>query len=257
VLLFYACATGLFRPLFSSARIFFLERYEDVSFALHPSAQKAYAYGDRHFDALQPQLYDLSRATYFFVEALKLDPKMPLLHHEFARLEFLRGNYSAALLDINIELATNPQPSKSSYYLKGLILGFMGRYDEAAENYKIYVTASPTNWAGANDYAWVLLKAKRYSEAAAVIEKVLKYWPQNAWLWNSYATALYEMGKLQEAHDAAQKAEAAAASLTEADWLQAYPGNDPLAAQAGLSSLKQAIADNMHTIEIAQENAEK
>src|SRR5262245_42095351 len=80
VLVVYAVATGLFRPAFSYAQTFFNDRYEDISFAMHPSARYAYQIGERHFDALNPQYYDLSRATYFFLQALKLDAKTPLLH---------------------------------------------------------------------------------------------------------------------------------------------------------------------------------
>ncbi len=41
--------------------------YEDVSFALFPSAERAFAYGSGHFDARESSRYDLARAEMFKV----------------------------------------------------------------------------------------------------------------------------------------------------------------------------------------------
>jgi hypothetical protein len=75
--------------------------------------------------------------------------------------------------------------------------------------------------------------------------------PQNPWLLNSNATALYELGEYKDALTQAQRAQVSVAGLTDAEWSHAYPGNDPAIAGEGLESFKQAVADNVHTIEAA------
>lgn len=225
--------------------------YEHVALTIAPSAARAYEYGARHFDATHAADYDLDRAEYFFKKAEAIDPRYPYVQHQLARIEFLKGNFLAAIARINKELANNLNPSPSSYYVKGLIEGFMGKYADAAADYETYLRSDPTNWAAINDYAWVLLKDGRYEKALTAIDDGLLFWPDNPWLHNSRATALFEMGRLEEASEAASAASLAVAGLTEAAWLQAYPGNDPLIARQGIDAFQKAVAENIHTIGLA------
>ena len=41
------------------------------------------------------------------------------------------------------------------------------------------------------------------------------------------------------------------AKISEADWLNAYPGNDPKIAGEGIAAFKKAVENNMHTIGLA------
>ena len=43
-----------------------VEAYENVALALAPSSERASVYGERHFDAGRPALYDIARAAYFY-----------------------------------------------------------------------------------------------------------------------------------------------------------------------------------------------
>ena len=113
------------------------------------------------------------------------------------------------------------------------------------------IVRDPTNWAATNDLAWVLLKAKRYEDALVAIDKVIALWPENPWLLNSKATALYELGRLEEAKVAADAAGIAVMKITEAEWSRAYPGNDPLIAGEGLKAFRDAVHANIHTISSA------
>ena len=229
----------------------FVYPYEDVMVFVAPSAERAYQYGTGHFDATHPELYDIGRAGMFFNKSRELDPSHALAYHQLARIEFLRGDFYHALvlIDKSIELqdeSVNP----SSVYVRGLILGFMGRYDEAARNFEVFLAKYPSNWAAVNDYAWTLLKAERAHEVVDVVARALEDSPTNPWLLNTYAIALYETGAYTDALLAAQKAKATVADVSEEDWLIAYPGNDPEIARDGVAAFKNAIAENMHRIEV-------
>jgi tetratricopeptide (TPR) repeat protein len=184
-----------------------------------------------------------------FEQAERLDPALPFVQHQLARIEFLEGDFPEALARISTEIESRSDPSPSSYYIRGLVLGFMGRWDDAAIDYEQYLRADPSNWAAINDYAWVLLKAGKAGDALAAADAGLEYWPDNPWLLNSKASALFELGALDGAYESARRAHEAAARVTESDWLEAYPGNDPLIAGDGVAALRSAIEENMHMLE--------
>ncbi len=174
------------------ARPLFVDLSEDIMYALHPSPERAFAYGERHFSAGDVAEYDIVRAGYFFNEAAKKDPTIPYLYHELARIDFLRGDFTAALARINFQISMQGDKTPNSYYVRGLIEGYMGDYDASAKDYEHFLKFDPNNWAALNDYAWVLLKADRPGDAAEAAEKGLALFPNNAWLLNTDATALYE-----------------------------------------------------------------
>ncbi len=225
--------------------------FEKTSLALFPSAQRAFSYGERHFDAKYPRTYDIKTAEYFFGKAADIDANTPYLYHELARIAFLKGDFeqAMALIDAQIQLMGDAAPN--SYYIRALIEGYKGDYAASAKDYEYFLRFHPHNWAALNDYAWVLLKAQRFSAAADVTARGLADFPDNPWLLNSQATALYELQRYEEALAAAQKASIAVAGLSERQWLLAYPGNDPKIAGQGIAVFKKAVNDNMHTIELA------
>lgn len=223
----------------------FVRAEENFFDTIDPSAKRALQYGDRHFDAPNPQQYDLVRAEFFYHEALARDPMLPYVHHQLARIAFLKGDFGLAMAHINKELALSDTPSPASYYIRALIRGYLKDYVGAAEDYETYFKITPANWAGINDYSWVLLKADAPQLARSALEWGLKQWPDNPWLLTNYATALYELRRFEEAETAAIAAERAVARVTTNDWLMAYPGNDPLMAPAGLAAFKKAAADNV------------
>ncbi len=225
--------------------------YEKTMLAISPSGEKAYEYGVRHFNAQRSSEYEISAAEYFFDRALTLDPSLLYVHHELARIYFLRGDFFDALMQINTQIAQHGDSTPNSYYMRGLIEGYVGDYEDSAKDYTYFLKFDPYDWAGMNDEAWVLLKAKHFQEAAELTAKGLKYFPQNPWLLNNNAIALYELGEIKEAEAPAEAAAVAAAKLTDADWLHAYPGNDPQVASEGVAQFKAAAAKNIHMIEVA------
>src|SRR3989344_2731301 len=188
---------------------------EDRAVPANPTAQEAYEYGTLYFDARTPARYDIVRAEELFKRALALDSRLPYVNHQLARIQFLRSNFPAAILFINKELEVNPMPSPSSYYVRGLILGYMGKYDLAAEDYRRYLESDPNNWAAVNDYAWVLLKAGHAREALAVVEAMLPLAPSNPWLLNSGAIAAFEVGEQGTARMYIERAAKGVQTLTE------------------------------------------
>jgi tetratricopeptide (TPR) repeat protein len=233
------------------ARVWALEQYENVAFALNPTAARAVAYGERHFDAQDPAEYDINRAQMFFGKAAQLDPTYPYLYHELARISFLHGNYTLALSQIDLQIQMHGDSEPNSYYVRGLIEGYMGNYSAAAADYSHYIQFDPQDWAAMNDYSWVLLKENNFQQAAEVTARGLQIFPGNPWLLNSNAIALYEIGDLQQAGVQAQAAVQAGKLLTTSQWLTAYPGNDPAIAAEGITTFQDSALQNMHMIALA------
>lgn len=227
------------------------DMYEVASTVLFPNPEREFVYGEEHFDASNPKAYNIQLAEYFFRKAQASGANIPYLYHELARVDFLNGRLDQALVEINLQIENEGDNTPSSYYVRGLIEGYMGQYDAAADDYAHFLQFQPNNWAAENDDAWVLLKAGRYQEALQVTDAGLKNYSENAWLLNSNATALYELGEYQQALAVEQKAVTAVGYLTPQEWSVAYPGNDPAIAQEGLATFKQSVADNIHTIESA------
>lgn len=225
--------------------------YEDASFALFPSAQKAYAYGELHFNGQDPPEYDIRRAQGYFLAAARLDTTIPYVHHEIARAYFVEGDLSEAMAQIDVQIAQEGDKTPNSYYVRGLIEGYMGDYADAAADYEHFLKFDPRDWAGINDYSWILLKAGRAKDAEVATANGLTYAPDNPWLLNTNATALYEMGEYKNALAIAQKALAQVQKLSGADWLHAYPGNDPVIAQKGIASFRSDVQANLYTIALA------
>lgn len=217
------------------------------SLSVFASAERAYRNGDTHFGS-GGALYDLEQASAYYKQALLLDPEQPYVYHQLARIAFLKGNFDEALSLIERQISMHGDKLPNSYYIRALIEGFSGDYDASARDYERYLSFDPTNWAAINDYAWVLLKAGRAREAVVATAGGLSYFPDNAWLLNTNATALYEMGLIEPARGQISKALVAAAKISEADWLLAYPGNDPKVAAQGVAAFQSATIKNMHSI---------
>jgi Tfp pilus assembly protein PilF len=195
-----------------------------------------------------PEEYDVDRAQALFEKTVQLDPKYPMAHHELARIYFLRNELDVAQLQIDKELEVNKHPDPASYYVRALIEGYSANYSTAEKDYEMYFKVTPANWAGINDYSWVLLKDNKPAQAHAALTWGLKNWPTNPWLLSNDATALYELGRYADAATMAKKAKPFVDELTVQDWLIAYPGNDPTLAQAGLDNFKQTTQTDLTKI---------
>src|SRR3989344_3690178 len=158
---------------------------EKIMMKIFPSGERAFEYGDRHLDGQDPSQYDVEAAENFFKQAVKLDPELLYVHHQLARIAFLKGDFVTALFQINLQIQKHADETPNSYYVRGLIEGYMGDYGAAAKDYEEFLKVDPRNWAAVNDLAWVLLEDNRPQEAADATEEGLKYFPENPWLLKS------------------------------------------------------------------------
>ena len=220
--------------------------YEDISDTLAPDAGRAFLYGQEHFSS-RAEDYDIERAERFFVSAMTRDSDLPLVRHELARVYFLKGDFAKALGFINAQVALHGDEFPNTYYVRGLILGYMGNYDAAASDYRHFLRSEPQNWAAINDYAWVLLKADKPEDALHATVGGLGEFPDNPWLLNTNAIALFELGFREAAHTQAYRALLMSVSVTPEQWLIAYPGNDPAIAVQGITAFQSAIIANIHS----------
>lgn len=218
-----------------------------VSFSDDP--QFLFDAGSYYMDSRVARDYDLDAAEKFIKKAVSNDPSILYGFHQLARISFLKGDFGNARAYIDLQILRHNGKTPNAYYVRGLIKGFAGDYESAAEDYEYFLKFSPDNWAALNDYAWVLLKASRPGDALKALDHGLEFWPENPWLWNNKATALHELGRLEEALLAADAAFQHVPAVTEDDWITAYPGNDPLIAGEGVAALRGAITANKQFIE--------
>ncbi len=233
-----------------------LNTYEDVSFMHSPTAAHAFEIAEHHFGPVPNRAYDVRRARQYYLKTVALDPNYPMAYHELARTSFIIGMLNAALAEITLQINLHPDSRPSSYYVRALTYGFLGKYPEAQADYETYLKGGSHNWPGFNDYAWILLKEHKFTEALVALDTGLAYTPGNAWLLNSKATALYEMGRYDESRAVAESAAKAAQLLEPDDWAKVNPGNDPSMGAKGIEKLREAIAGNIKLIHAAiQKNA--
>ncbi len=228
---------------------YFVERRD---LAAHPSAARAYELGMRYFDSSNPVAHDVDRAMYFLQTAIALDPSYPYVNQQIARIQFLKSNFPSAHVLISNEIALQGDKNPSAYYIRGLIRGYQGAYALAAQDFEHYLLLNPGMWAAHNDHGWVLMMAGEYREAVDTLARGLEKSPDNAWLLNSYAIALYETGDTEGAQAAALRAREAVEKLTPEDWSHANPGNDPAIAPEGLETFRSAALQNLEKITAAR-----
>ncbi len=237
VALFFASGPGMFSYM-----------GERMEYASSPSAPRAYALGMRHFDSSNADTYNLAHAAHFLEEALERDESYPLANQQLARIRFIQGDFKKAISHINREIEISGDQSPSVYYIRGLIRGYAGSYLDAESDFSRYIKLNPEIWAAYNDRAWVLMKAGLHKEALGSVLQGLEKFPDNAWLLNSFAIALYETGDAESARSVAVRAQAAVSKLTPQDWSNANPGNDPRVAATGLETFKSAAGGNLEKI---------
>ncbi len=211
--------------------------------AVHPHlARGLMAFGDLHFGG--SGAYDLSRADLYYRMALVADRETLHAHHQRARIAFLHGDFDNALELIEHQVAEHGTSFMSSYYIRGLIHGYRKEFPDAERDFKTFLKWDPENWAALNDLAWVYFAQGEFLEAAETSAAGLQIAPRNLWLLTMHAMSLFNLGEREESERLLMQAREESLTLTEGDWLRAYPGNDPAFAPQGLASLRKAIEEN-------------
>lgn len=204
--------------------------------------------GNYYFNVYGDGVYDLDKAQKYFNLALKIYPKVPDAWHQLARIDFLRGDYAAALQKINKQIEIHGDNFMASYYIRGLIYGYAGRLDEAEKDFLKFLEWDSKNWAAHNDLAWIYFQKGDYDSARTIAQKGLVFAPANPWLLTIYGASLINLEQKEEARIALEQALNEALKLTEKDWHRAYPGNDPRIAGRGIKEMISAIQFNLGLI---------
>ncbi len=221
----------------------------NVRLWLLEDSREALALGDYCFNADKQGAYDLDCATRAYTYALSLDSTALYAWHQLARIDFLGGNFDAALIKINRQIDLHSDAIPGSYYVRGLIKGFDGDLSGAQIDFVKYLTLEPQSWGGHNDLAWIYFQKGEYEKAASQARTGLTFAPQNPWLLTSLGASLMNLGDKQGAKDALLRALAEANKLLPADWSRSNPGNDPRIGEAGLVAMRETIARNLALVD--------
>ena len=256
--LFWLCVIVVVVILSAAITIFkdfSLTSIEEMIGTSHPTSTDSFLLGQYYFnhdeDPAGP--YDLEKARHYYKQAIADNPKgNVLLWHQLGRIDFLEGEFEAAIYKFNKQLEYFGEELPNVHYMLGLTYGYQARqeggdntWQQAEEHFMTYLTYDPQSpWARV-DLAWVYFAQGKYEEMLEPLEVGLTHHPDNAWLLNMYGLALLNNGKKEKAGRYFEWAKEAAAKLTVADWGQSYPGNDPTVWEQGLSEFREVIEKNI------------
>jgi tetratricopeptide (TPR) repeat protein len=220
------------------------------------TATAAAQIGDAHFGGSRE--YSLSCARYAYTHALRINPSEDGdAWHQLGRIDFIEGNFNAALYKFNKQIQYFDDSLPNVYYMIGLTYGYKAResgdkrdWERAEEAFETYISYNPNEWAPRVDLAWVFFSEGKFEEMKPVLEEGLVNHPQNSWLLNMYGLALLNTGEKEEAKQYFEDALAEAELLSPEEWGRAYPGNDPALYELGLEEMKKAIIHNLEQASI-------
>ena len=203
--------------------------------------------GDLFF-GYTPILYNVNLANFFFTQAAytPIKPTAFFAHYQLARTYFIQGQLGAALFEINQELKLYPE-NKRSYYMLGLIYGYMDEEKKAIDAFGEFIEWKPESWAARNDKAWLEFRIGDIDAALETITPVA-HLTDNPWVQNTYGVLLMNKKKYKEAEQAFAYAKITVDKLTEKEWGEVYPGNDPRIYKEGLLATKTSIEGNLKLV---------
>ena len=138
--------------------------------------------------------------------------------------------------------------------MRGLTYGYMKRFEEAETDFLKIIEwhkdkpLDPKEWALYVDLSWIYFQQGKYEDMKSLIKEGIKVFPDNPWVLNMYGLALLNTGSGKESKPIFEEALAESQKLTEEDWLNAYPGNDPRIAREGLNEMITAIERNLELV---------
>lgn len=196
-----------------------------------------------------PALYNVTLANFFFTHAAYpvIGTATPYAHHQLSRTHFIQGELETALAEAQKEIVVYPD-HWNTYYIIGLTLGYMNREREAIEAFGKFLEHKPQSWAARNDKAWLQFRIGDIDGALETIEPVVIV-TSNPWVQNTYGTLLLNKNRYAEAREAFENAQRVADAMTEEEWGQSYPGNDPRIYGTGLRAMRASIASNLELLE--------
>ena len=204
--------------------------------------------GDIYFNG---GAYDPGLASAAYQKTLHIDPSAPSAHYQLGRLYFLAADFAQARQELRTELTLHPADQRA-YYMLGLVDAYQQHYADAEKDFAAFTAWTPKEWAGYNDYLWVLSLDGKYSDGTRVATIAFEVVPnaaQNPWLLNARGVIEMNTGAYAKAAESFDQAASLADTLTPEQWRRAYPGNDPSNAEHDLKLFKQTIAGNERSLE--------
>lgn len=195
--------------------------------------------------------YNIEKAEKYFKKSLSVNETTPLAHYQLARIHFIKGDLDEAIIEINREIELYPE-YKRSYYVRGLVYGFLKKYDKAADDFKEFLLWMPDSWAGHNDLVWVLFVKGDFEGAEKYAREGLYHAPHNPWLSNALGVILMNKGEYEESKKYLLQAQEGFAQLTPEQWGRAYPGNNPLIYEEGQRASLGSAEENLRLLEEKQ-----
>lgn len=172
--------------------------------------------------------------------------------YQLGRIDFLEGKFDAAIYKFNRLLDLYGEVIPNVHYMLGLTYGYKARKNDSDEDWQAgadafstFIDFAPESPWPRVDLAWIYFSQGKYEEMKPVLEKGLEYRPDNPWLLNMYGLALLNTDNKEEAGNYFAKAKESASLLTEEDWGQSYPGNNPEIWGEGLAEFRSIIEHNL------------
>ncbi|MBI1999072.1 MAG: tetratricopeptide repeat protein [Parcubacteria group bacterium] len=195
--------------------------------------------------------YDRAKALRAYETARALDAELPGVNFQIARIHFLNGFFTQALMEARKEEKIAPNDVRTDYLL-GLIYGYRdyaGDLEKAAGYFARFLAANPYEWAGYNDLAWVYLKGKKIETARAAVLTAFDTLPHtrktNPWLWTTLGIAELNLKEHNKAKEAFENAARIAEEMSPDAFWSAYPGNNPRNAAAAFGQFKSSLYFNL------------
>ena len=125
------------------------------------------------------------------------------------------GNVPAALDDVEKARRIDPNVAQVEF-LRGTLLGQLGRFDDAVEALERTLTLNPRYTAARFKLALALLRLGRPERAADALNQVVRQQPDDFRAWHNLAAIAYSRGDLDQAEALERKAVALAPEYAEA-----------------------------------------
>jgi len=206
-----------------------------------PNAELYFEIAEFYFNG---ESYNLEKAAYYYQKVLEADSKYNFARYQLSRIHFIEGEFEQARSMLDMYLAQEPH-EKRAYYIRGLVNGFDGRWEEAEQDFKTFIAWAPDEWAGYADLAWVYFATEAYEKSSDIAAGGLEKHPENPWLLNAYGVALLNLERFTEAQEVLEKALEHSLALSSEEWGQAYPGNNKASYSRGLESMRKGISRNL------------
>jgi tetratricopeptide (TPR) repeat protein len=210
----------------------------------------SYQLGGIFFGEIKP-LYNIKLAHFFYKRSaypiLNTKPKQ-YAHYQLSRVYFIEGDLYSALDEANNELKIYPT-SKHTYYILGLIYGYLNKEQKAIDAFSKYIESHPDTWAGRNDKAWLQFRIGDIDGAITTILPVVERYKYTPWVQNTYCALLINKKDYVKATEVCADAKKIIDTVTEEGWGRAYPGNDPRLYSDGLQAMKKSIRENILILE--------